>query len=139
MPLGDKAPSPSSSRCGGLKVSFAPEEIGSRRALPRYSDGNFFKDQPLKDSSLPAQSPGRRVHPHHQESHQAAADDSRILIMEDVLDTPPSTMAAIVDFMMMGLGGKQCTLAMWEKMLATVGPKINSISRKGAMEVAGCY
>ncbi|KAK0710012.1 O-methyltransferase [Lasiosphaeria miniovina] len=95
---------------------------------------DFFKDQPLKGALI--YWIRRCLHNHPDDVCipilknliEAAADDSRILIMEDILDTPPSTMAAIMDVMMMSLGGKQRTLKMWEKMLAAIGLKINSIS-----------
>lgn len=59
----------------------------------------------------------------------AAAPDSRVLIFEDVLDSPPHYMAAIMDFMMMGMGGKQRTRARWDEMLAEVGLKITDVQR----------
>jgi hypothetical protein len=56
------------------------------------------------------------------------AEDSRILISEDVMDNPPHFMAAFMDFMMLTIGGKQRTLGCWEKVLSDAGLKISSIS-----------
>lgn len=59
---------------------------------------------------------------------EAMADDSKVLIAEDVLDNPPNFIAAFMDFMMMSMGGKQRTLENWEKVLLDAGLKISSIS-----------
>lgn len=58
----------------------------------------------------------------------AMADDSRLLIQEDVLDNPPHQWAAYLDFMMLNLGGKQRTLKNWEQLLGSVGLRIASVS-----------
>lgn len=57
------------------------------------------------------------------------AEDSRILIEEDIHDDPPHNMAAMLDFMMLGLGGKERQLSCWEKVIGNAGLKIRSISR----------
>ncbi|KAG8162552.1 hypothetical protein KVR01_008317 [Diaporthe batatas] len=59
----------------------------------------------------------------------AMAEDSRLLIQEDVLDNPPNQWAAYLDFMMLGLGGKQRTLQNWEQLLGSVGLRIASVTR----------
>lgn len=59
----------------------------------------------------------------------AMAEDSRLLIQEDVLDNPPHQWAAYLDFMMLGLGGKQRTLKNWEQLLGSVGLRIASVTR----------
>lgn len=59
----------------------------------------------------------------------AMAEDSRLLIQEDVLDNPPHQWAAYLDFMMLGLGGKQRTLQNWEQLLGSVGLRIASVTR----------
>ncbi|KAK3381140.1 O-methyltransferase [Podospora didyma] len=96
---------------------------------------DFFKEQPVKGALLYFI---RRCLHNHPEAHceqilkhlvEAAAVDSKILIFEDVLDTPPHYTGAIFDFMMLGMGGKQRTQEGWEKLLAKVGLKIASISR----------
>lgn len=59
----------------------------------------------------------------------AMADDSRILIQEDVLDNPPNFMASMLDFMMIAFGGKQRNLETWEGLVGAAGLRISSISR----------
>jgi hypothetical protein len=59
----------------------------------------------------------------------AMANDSRLLIQEDVLDNPPHQWAAYLDFMMLGFGGKQRTLKNWEQLLGSVGLRIASVTR----------
>jgi hypothetical protein len=59
----------------------------------------------------------------------AMAPDSRLLVQEDVMENPPNHMAAMLDFMMLGFGGKQRTLQKWEEMTGNAGLKITSISR----------
>lgn len=58
----------------------------------------------------------------------AMAEDSKILIQEDVADDPPHPAAAWTDFMMMGCGGKQRSLRCWEKVTGNAGLKINGVS-----------
>lgn len=60
----------------------------------------------------------------------AMADDSKVLINEDVLDNPPSPMASALDFMMLGYGGKQRTLDCWEKVLGAAGLRISGVSKE---------
>lgn len=59
----------------------------------------------------------------------AMAEDSRLLIQEDVLDNPPHQWAAYLDFMMLGFGGKQRTLKNWEQLVGSVGLRIASVTR----------
>lgn len=59
----------------------------------------------------------------------AMADDSKVLIQEDVLDNPPSPMASALDFMMLGFGGKQRTLECWERVLGAAGLQISAVSK----------
>ncbi|KAK3321754.1 O-methyltransferase [Apodospora peruviana] len=59
----------------------------------------------------------------------AMAPDSRVLLQEDIMENPPNHMATMLDFMMMGFGGKQRTLQTWEGMLAGAGLQISSISK----------
>ncbi|KAK7739767.1 hypothetical protein SLS53_005737 [Cytospora paraplurivora] len=51
----------------------------------------------------------------------AMANDSRLLVQEDVLDNPPNKMASFMDFMMIGFGGKQRTLESWSRLFNAVG------------------
>ncbi|OIW23060.1 O-methyltransferase [Coniochaeta ligniaria NRRL 30616] len=59
----------------------------------------------------------------------AMAPDSRLLLQEDVMENPPNHMAAMLDFMMLGFGGKQRTLQTWEEVVGNAGLRISSISR----------
>jgi hypothetical protein len=56
------------------------------------------------------------------------ADDSKILLQEDVMDNPPSHMATMLDLMMMGFGGKQRTIENWKKVVDAAGLEISGIS-----------
>jgi hypothetical protein len=60
---------------------------------------------------------------------ESMADDSRVLLEEDVMDNPPNAMAAMLDMMMLGFGGKQRTLETWEKVTSAAGLQITGISR----------
>jgi hypothetical protein len=59
----------------------------------------------------------------------AMTEDSKLLIEEDVMGNPPYHMAAMLDFMMMGFGGKERTLECWKDVIAKAGLEISSISR----------
>jgi hypothetical protein len=60
---------------------------------------------------------------------EAAGPGSRVLINEDILDDPPHQMQAWLDFMMLGFGGKQRSIDMWDKILGDAGLKRTSVSR----------
>lgn len=53
----------------------------------------------------------------------AMGPESRLLLQEDVMDGtgPPNVMSATLDFMMLGFGGKQRTLAMWGELVTAEG------------------
>jgi hypothetical protein len=57
------------------------------------------------------------------------APDSRLLLQKDVMQNPPNHMAAMLDFMMLGFGGKQRTLRACEEVVGAAGLRIESISR----------
>jgi hypothetical protein len=57
------------------------------------------------------------------------ADDSKLLIQEDVKDNPPSFMAAMLDVMMMVFGGKQRTIENWTKLLDEAALEISSVAK----------
>ena len=59
----------------------------------------------------------------------AMAPDSRLLLQEDIMENPPNHMAAMLDFMMLGFGGKQRTLQTWEEVIGNAGLRISSISK----------
>ncbi|EFQ25848.1 O-methyltransferase [Colletotrichum graminicola M1.001] len=50
--------------------------------------------------------------------------DSKVLIVEYVLQSPPSLMGALADFGMMNIGGKERTAENWETLVAHAGLKI---------------
>jgi hypothetical protein len=57
------------------------------------------------------------------------AEDSKLLIQEDILGSPPYFMAAMLDFMMLGFGGKERSLECWKDVTSKAGLEISSISR----------
>lgn len=57
----------------------------------------------------------------------AMHDDSRLLIVDEIKDNPPSTPAASTDMIMLAIGGKERTRVDLEWMTAKAGLKINSI------------
>lgn len=59
----------------------------------------------------------------------AMREDSRLLIMDDVMEDPPDKFAAMLDFAMLGFGGKERNLAGWNHVLGKAGLRITSISR----------
>ncbi|KAK3328767.1 O-methyltransferase [Apodospora peruviana] len=58
----------------------------------------------------------------------AMADDSKVLIMEDVIEDPPPEYVPFMDFVMLTFAGKQRTMSNWEKVISGAGLKISSIS-----------
>jgi len=59
----------------------------------------------------------------------AMADDSKILIQEDIRPVPPDPKTAYLDFLMMTYGGKERTLQCWETVLRNAGLAISGVSR----------
>lgn len=57
------------------------------------------------------------------------APDSRILLEEDVMDSPPHHMAAMLDLMMLGFGGKQRTIECWHDVVGRAGLEIKTVSK----------
>ncbi len=70
------------------------------------------------------------------------ADDSKLLLQEDVIDNPPSHSAAMLDIMMLGFGGKQRNLETWKKLISGAGLEIIKIDRGTgpwkSLSVIGC-
>lgn len=60
---------------------------------------------------------------------ESMAEDSRVLIQEDVMDNPPQPLAATLDVLMLGLGGKQRTLDCWIQVAAAAGLEVSGVSR----------
>jgi len=59
---------------------------------------------------------------------EAMADDSRLLIQEDIKGVPPEPETAVLDFLMLTYGGKERTRQGWEDLVEKSGLKIVSIS-----------
>ncbi|KAK2028657.1 O-methyltransferase [Colletotrichum zoysiae] len=57
----------------------------------------------------------------------AMGSDSKVLIVEYVLRSPPSLMGVMADFGMMNIGGKERTAGNWEALVARAGLKIEKI------------
>ncbi|KAK7422584.1 hypothetical protein QQX98_001608 [Neonectria punicea] len=60
----------------------------------------------------------------------AMATDSRLLIVEQVIESPPLPMEAQFDFVMMTIGGKERTARQFEELVKQVGLDILEIHRK---------
>ncbi|OLN82366.1 Demethylsterigmatocystin 6-O-methyltransferase 10 [Colletotrichum chlorophyti] len=60
---------------------------------------------------------------------EAMADDSRLLIQEDVMGNPPHYTSTMLDFMMLSFGGKQRSLECWTDILGRAGLEIQSVSK----------
>lgn len=60
---------------------------------------------------------------------EAMADDSKLLIEEDIMDTSPGALATSLDLIMLGFGGKERTLECWNQLLSAAGLKSSSISK----------
>jgi hypothetical protein len=60
---------------------------------------------------------------------EALADDSHLLIQEDVKSMPPDPDNAVLDFLMMTYGGKERTRQCWEDVLTRAGLKLVGISQ----------
>ena len=54
----------------------------------------------------------------------AMADDSRLLIVEQVQPNPPSGVGAYLDIVMLNLGGKERTIEGFESIAAPAGLKV---------------
>ncbi|KAK2042033.1 O-methyltransferase, partial [Colletotrichum somersetense] len=57
----------------------------------------------------------------------AMGSDSKLLVIEYVLRSPPSLMGVMADFGMMEIGGKERTTGNWEALVARAGLKIEKI------------
>ncbi|TDZ40777.1 Methyltransferase fsa4 [Colletotrichum trifolii] len=69
----------------------------------------------------------------------AMAQDSKLLIVEYVLPNPPPPMAAMTDFGMMNIGGKERTTEDWATLVARSGLRIEKIhGLKKRMQVLEC-
>ena len=55
------------------------------------------------------------------------ADDSRLLIVEQILGEPPSVEAGMMDVVMATIGGKERTRDMFGTLATAAGLKVNEI------------
>jgi hypothetical protein len=59
---------------------------------------------------------------------EAMANDSKLLIQEDVKGVPPDPETAVLDFLMLTYGGKERTRQCWEEMTDKAGLRISAVS-----------
>lgn len=64
------------------------------------------------------------------------APDSRLLIVEQVLASPPSPFAAVADFFMATIGGKERSLAAFQAIISKAQLKIREVYRNPGTDVA---
>ena len=55
---------------------------------------------------------------------EAMADSSRLLIAEQLLSDPPKPQATAIDLIMLNIGGKERTRAMFDGIVAAAGLEI---------------
>lgn len=60
----------------------------------------------------------------------AMADDSRLLILEQVLSNPPKLFGAVMDISMMVVGGKERNKEQWADLAARSGLRILKIHQE---------
>lgn len=63
----------------------------------------------------------------------AMAADSRLLIVEILLDDPPAQFQVTFDLMMLGGAGKERTLAGFEAIARRAGLRVTQSSRSGGL------
>ncbi|KAJ0164647.1 Demethylsterigmatocystin 6-O-methyltransferase, partial [Colletotrichum tanaceti] len=94
---------------------------------------DFYAEQPVKNA--PIYWIRRCLHDYGDDdsvkilsrlSH-AMGSDSKVLVVEYVLQNPPPSVGAMTDFGMMNIGGKERTAADWEAVVARAGLKIERI------------
>lgn len=66
----------------------------------------------------------------------AMAPDSRILIAEDVATNPPHPLTAMMDMLMLAVGGKERTLEDFEAVIKEAGLRITSVARSADSPMA---
>lgn len=59
---------------------------------------------------------------------ESMANDSKLLIQEDIKGAPPDTDTAALDFLMLTYGGKERTRQCWEDVVSKAGLNIISVS-----------
>ncbi|TLD30860.1 hypothetical protein PspLS_03035 [Pyricularia sp. CBS 133598] len=66
----------------------------------------------------------------------AMAPDSRILIAEDVSSNPPHPLTAMMDMLMLTVGGKERTMEDFEAVIKEAGLRVSSVSRSADSPMA---
>ena len=66
----------------------------------------------------------------------AMAPDSRLLIVEQVLGTPPATFGAVADVILLTIGGKERTLAVFKGIASKANLEIREVHRTIGSDVA---
>ena len=66
---------------------------------------------------------------------KAMAPDSRVLICEQIMSNPPSPLNAQTDLCMLGLGAKERTEKMFEKLVPASGLKLIKIWKSTGTDV----
>ncbi|KAF7562798.1 hypothetical protein G7046_g1318 [Stylonectria norvegica] len=66
----------------------------------------------------------------------AMAQDSRLVIIEQVVGNPPSQMAAHFDFVMLSIGGKERTAKDFERLTKEAGLRVLKIHERAGVPVA---
>lgn len=57
----------------------------------------------------------------------AMAEDSKLLIVEQVMSNPPEALGAAADIFMATIGGKERTLENWHEVTSKAGLKIQGV------------
>ena len=86
----------------------------------------------------------RIIHDWHDENcriilnhlSKAMASDSRVLICEQIMSSPPSPLNAQTDLCMLGLGAKERTEKMFGELVPSSGLKLIKIWKSKATDVA---
>lgn len=65
----------------------------------------------------------------------AVHPDGRVLICEQIMSNPPSSLTSQTDLCMMNVGGKERTAQMFEELVAMSGLKVVKIHKSDATDV----
>jgi hypothetical protein len=111
-------------------VEMAKKTAEGILADVEYVPMDFHKEQPVKGACL--YYIRRCLHDYGdsestgilEQISKAMAADSRLLIVEELLGSPPNPMAAAADIIMASIGGKERTLKNFEEVAEGAGLKI---------------
>ncbi|KAH8840348.1 hypothetical protein MCOR02_006374 [Pyricularia oryzae] len=113
-------------------VRLDPEDLRGSRKIPI----NFHKEQPVKGALI--YMIRTCLHDYGDDESveilriivDAMADDSRLLILEQVLSNPPKLFGAVMDISMMVVGGKERNKEQWADLAARSGLRILKIHQE---------